>query len=209
MSRKILHKIKIDVIQLWLEGISRNRISEILGIGKGTVTGIIQITRWTMNDIDLLRTVAESLHKEVVDIYTFASAINLKRKFDEFNWPQENIEELLEELQTTSFKTEIEPKILLDRLMDILNLSINFNLSIEDSNSFLEGLEYKKADLVSQVSSKRAELDQVRQDICTEIEDSEDYKRYNNWKNERSSLIDSTREKDLRILELESINSEL
>ena len=93
--------------------------------------------------------------------------------------------------------------------MDILNLSINFNLSIEDSNSFLEGLEYKKADLVSQVSSKRAELDQVRQDICTEIEDSEDYKRYKNWKDERSSLIDSTREKDMRILELESINSEL
>jgi len=162
-----------------------------------------------MNDIDLLRTVAESLYKEGVDIYTFASAINLKRKFDEFNWPQENIEGLLEELQTTSFKTEIEPKILLDRLMVILNLSINFNLSIEDSNSFLEGLEYKKADLVSQVSIKRAELDQVRQDICTEIEDSEDYKRYKNWKDERSSLIDSTREKDLRILELESINSEL
>jgi transcriptional regulator with XRE-family HTH domain len=209
MSRKIPHKIKIDVIQLWLEGISRNRISEIVGIGKGTVTGIIQNTRLTMNDIDLLRTVAESLYKEAVDIYTFASAINLKRKFDELNWPQENIEGLLEELQTTSFKTEIEPKILLDRLMVILNLSINFNLSIEDSNSFLEGLEYKKADLVSQVSIKRAELDQVRQDICTEIEDSEDYKRYKNWKDERSSLIDSTREKDMRILELESINSEL
>ncbi len=209
MSRKISHKIKIDVIQLWLEGISRNRISEIVGIGKGTVTGIIQNTRLTMNDIDLLRTVAESLCKEGVDIYTFASAINLMRKFDEFNWPQENIEGLLEELQTTSLKTEIEPKILLDRLMDILNLSINFNLSIEDSNSFLEGLEYKKADLVSQVSIKRAELDQVRQDICTEIEDSEDYKRYKNWKDERSSLIDSTREKDMRILELESINSEL
>ena len=97
MSRKIPHKIKIDVIQLWLEGISRNRISEIVGIGKGTVTGIIQNTRLTMNDIDLLRTVAESLYKEGVDIYTFASAINLKRKFDEFNWPQENIEGLLEE----------------------------------------------------------------------------------------------------------------
>ena len=93
--------------------------------------------------------------------------------------------------------------------MDILNLSINFNLSIEDSNSFLEGLEYKKADPVSQVSIKRAELDQVRQDICTEIEDSEDYKRYKNWKDERLSLIESTREKDMRILELESINSQL
>lgn len=209
MSRKIPIEIKTDVIKLWLQGISRNRISEIVEIGKGTVTEIIQNTRLTMNDIDLLRAVAESLNKEEVDIYTFASAINLKRKFDESEWPQESIERLLEVIQKISFKTENESKILLTKLINLLHLSIGFNISIEDSKSFLEELEYKKADLETHVLARRAELDLVRQEICTEIEDSEDYKHYKDWKYERSSLIESKRKYEIKISELEATISEL
>jgi transcriptional regulator with XRE-family HTH domain len=147
VSRKIPDEIKVYVIQLWLQGISRNYISEIVGIGKGTVTGIIQNTRLTMNDMDLLRAVAEDLHKEGVDIFTFASAINLKRKIDKSEWSQESIEWFLEELEKIGFKAGIESKILLDKFINILNLSNNSNISIEDEKYFLEKLACKKEDL--------------------------------------------------------------
>lgn len=82
MTAKIPHEIKINVIKMWLEAISRNKIARILCISKGSVSGIIQNARSTMNDINSLRAVAEDLSKKGVDIYTFASAINLKRKMD-------------------------------------------------------------------------------------------------------------------------------
>ncbi len=80
MTCKLPPQIKIKVLKLWLEGNSRNKIARILDIGAGSVSGIIQNTRLAMNDIDMLRAVAEDLNREEVDIYTFASAINLKRK---------------------------------------------------------------------------------------------------------------------------------
>ncbi|MDF0682649.1 MAG: hypothetical protein P0116_16950, partial [Candidatus Nitrosocosmicus sp.] len=167
MSNKIPHEIKVNVIQLWLQGYFHNYVSKFLGIGKGTVTGIIQNTRLTMKDIDLLRAVAVTLHEEGVDIYTFASAINLQRKINESEWPQESIEWLIEEFKTLSFKTGIESKILLDKLISILCLSINSNIAIEESCYFLDVLENKKANLETGISIKKAELDKVTHDIIS------------------------------------------
>jgi len=115
MTSKLPLEIKIKVLNLWLEGNSRNKIAKILNIGEGSVGGIIQNARFAMNDIDLLRAVVVDLNKEGVDIYTFASAINLKRKMDESELPQEIIEKFIEDIDIISFKTGIKSKILIDK----------------------------------------------------------------------------------------------
>ena len=51
MTANLPSKIKISVSKMWLEGSPRNRIARTLGIGRGSVTAIIQNVRFTIDSI--------------------------------------------------------------------------------------------------------------------------------------------------------------
>jgi transcriptional regulator with XRE-family HTH domain len=200
MTSKLPIEIKNNVLRMWLEGISRNRIARILGIGKGSVSGIIQNVRFTMNDIDMLRAVAEVLFKEEVDVYTFASAINLKRKMDESNLPQDLIEKFHEDIDTISFKTGIEPKILIEKIVSILVLSINLNLPIDQANYSVEVINNRLEDLESISTNKINHINHLQGTLFTTIEAAAEFDEYKNWKVEKEELL-------ARLEELEELNS--
>jgi hypothetical protein len=61
MGRKIPQPIKLEVIRRWLRGYSRDDIAKDLGIGTGTVSGIIQECGHDDEDFGLLRGVALEL----------------------------------------------------------------------------------------------------------------------------------------------------
>jgi predicted secreted protein len=182
MTCKLPLEIKIKVLKLWLEGNSRNKIARILDIGAGSVSGIIQNTRLTMNDIDLLRAVAEDLNREEVDIYTFASAINLKRKMEESEWPQELIEKFIEDKYIISFKTEIKPKILIEKFVSILTLTINLNLPIDQANYCVDVINKRLEDLEITLTNKKNHVNQLQQTLYTTIEEATEFAQHRDWK---------------------------
>ena len=193
-------KIKISVLKMWLEGSPRNRIARTLGIGRGSVTAIIQNVRFTMNDIDLLRAVAEDLYKEEVDIYTFASAINLKRKMDESNLSQDLIEKFHEDINMISFKTGIEPKILIEKIVSILVVTINLNLPLDQANNYHEVIDKRLKELEKSITNKTNQLNEIQQSIFTTIEEASEFNQFNNWKEEKEKIL-------ARLEELENTNS--
>jgi hypothetical protein len=75
MGAKIPRPIKLDVIRKWLEGKSRDQIAKEVGIGAGTVSGIINECRQNDLQFDLLREVAVKLKSQGVDILSFAPLV--------------------------------------------------------------------------------------------------------------------------------------
>ena len=185
---------------MWLEGSPRNRIARPLGIGRGSVTAIIQNVRFTMNDIDLLRAVAEDLYKEEVDIYTFASAINLKRKMDESNLSQDLIEKFHEDINMISFKMGIEPKILIEKIVSILVVTINLNLPLDQANNYHEVIDKRLKELEKSITNKANQLNEIQQSIFTTIEEASEFNQFKNWKEEKEKIL-------ARLEELENTNS--
>ena len=81
MGSKIPKPIKLEVIRKWLEGKSRNKIAKEVGIGAGTVSGIIQEFRQNDPEFDLLREVAVKLKNQGINIESFASLVRLREKY--------------------------------------------------------------------------------------------------------------------------------
>ena len=185
---------------MWLEGSPRNRIARTLGIGRGSVTAIIQNVRFTMNDMDLLRAVAEDLYKEEVDIYTFASAINLKRKMDESNLSQDLIEKFHEDINMISFKTGIEPRILIEKIVSLLVITINLNLPLDQANNYHEAIDKRLKELEKSITNKANQLNEIQQSIFTTIEEASEFNQFKNWKEEKEKIL-------ARLEELENTNS--
>src|SRR5690349_2296135 len=80
MGSKIPKPIKLDVIRKWLEGKSRNKIAKEVGIGAGTVSGIIEEFRQNDPEFDLLREVAVKLKNQGINIESFSSLVRLRER---------------------------------------------------------------------------------------------------------------------------------
>ncbi len=80
MVVKVPLSIKLEVLDEWLQGITRTKIVRDNGIGVGTVTDIHQQARnKDIPDIDLLRKLALMLKKENLDVNHFTSAVRIKK----------------------------------------------------------------------------------------------------------------------------------
>ena len=104
MKPKVPKSIKQQVIRQWLQGISRDQIAKDNGIGTGTVSAIIKDAKKDIPDIDLLREVALVLKSNDLDLSVFASSIRLQKRLDEMGLNEEQIESLIENINTYCFK---------------------------------------------------------------------------------------------------------
>ena len=84
MSNPIPHKIKVQVIHEWIQGIPRDKIAENNDIGRGTVTNIIQQFKINIPDIDLMRHTALQIKKEDLEIFSFAASTRLRKLLEQF-----------------------------------------------------------------------------------------------------------------------------
>ena len=110
MSNQIPHKIKVQVLYQWIQGISRDKIAENNDIGRGTVSNIIEQFITTIPDIDLMRETSLQIKKENIGIFSFAASIRLRRLLEDLEITEDKIESLLEEINIYCFKQEITPK---------------------------------------------------------------------------------------------------
>jgi predicted transcriptional regulator len=72
MGGKIPRPTRVQVIQAWLEGKSRDKIAQELGISTGAVSSIINAPQ-----SDLLREVAVKIKGQNMDIQSFAPLVRL------------------------------------------------------------------------------------------------------------------------------------
>jgi transcriptional regulator with XRE-family HTH domain len=75
MGRKIPEPIRLQVIRALLDGKSRDKIAQELGISTGAVSGIIEDLRKDDPQFDLLREVAVKLKNQNWDIQSFAPIV--------------------------------------------------------------------------------------------------------------------------------------
>jgi hypothetical protein len=78
MGGPIPRPIKVEVIRKWLEGKSRDQISKEVGIGAGTISGIINEVRQRDPEFDLLREVAVKLKNKGYSIESFAPLVRCR-----------------------------------------------------------------------------------------------------------------------------------
>src|ERR687889_2132614 len=96
MEPKVPQSIKERVIKQWLRGIARDQIAEDNEIGAGTVSAIIKDTKQKdIPDIDLLREVALLLKNKDLDLVVLADSIRLKKKLDDMDLREDQIESLM------------------------------------------------------------------------------------------------------------------
>jgi hypothetical protein len=90
------------------QGISRDQIAKDNDIGTRTFSAIIKDTKQKdIPDIDLLREVALVLKDNDLDLTVFASSIRLQKRLDDIDLNEDQIESLIENINTYCFKRSL------------------------------------------------------------------------------------------------------
>ncbi len=151
MGPPIPDSIKRKVIEEWIQGISRDEIAQSNGIGKGTVTSIIQQAKANIYDIDLLRGLAVKIKKEDIDLNYFSSSVRVKTVLDRLELPEEKLEAFLEEINIHCFKKEIS--------------QIEFILLIDKVSNLANDLATSINNIPSYINQKKKQLDLIDKEI--------------------------------------------
>jgi transcriptional regulator with XRE-family HTH domain len=177
MKPKVPKSIKQRVIKQWLQGISRDQIAKDNGIGTGTVSAIIKDAKKDIPDIDLLREVALVLKSNDLDLSVFASSIRIQKRLDEMGLNEEQIESLIENINTYCFKRGLTDEELINIIERISTLSQNLGMPVDQlPNHITQGkLELEKVKRETE-DAKLKQL-QVLQHYNVTMDDLEEYRR--------------------------------
>jgi flagellar biosynthesis chaperone FliJ len=161
LSNPIPHKIKVQVLYQWIQGISRDKIAENNDIGRGTVSNIIEQLKTNVPDIDLMRQTALQIKKENIAIFSFAASIRLRRLLEDLEITEDKIESLLEEINIYCFKQEITPKDFVLKINEVSDLAMDLQTPIHKLPSFVNQLSSQKGKLEREMANKKQEYNQV------------------------------------------------
>ena len=161
MSNPIPHKIKVQVLYQWIQGISRDKIAENNDIGRGTVTNIIKQFKTTVPDLDLMRETSLQIKKENIGIFSFAASIRLRRLLEDLEITEDQIESLLEEINIYCFKQQITPKDFVLKINEVSDLAMDLQTQIHKLPSFVNQLSSQKGKLEREIANKKQEYNQM------------------------------------------------
>ena len=161
MSNPIPHKIKVQVLYQWIQGISRDKIAENNDIGRGTVSNIIEQFKTNVPDIDLMRQTSLQIKKENIGIFSFAASIRLRRLLEDLEITEDKIESLLEEINIYCFKQEITPKDFVLKINEVSDLAMDLQTPIHKLPSFVNQLSSQKGKLEREMANKKQEYNQM------------------------------------------------
>jgi len=161
LSNPIPHKIKVQVLYQWIQGISRDKIAENNDIGRGTVSNIIEQFKTNVPDIDLMRQTSLQIKKENIAIFSFAASIRLRRLLEDLEITEDKIESLLEEINIYCFKQEITPKDFVLKINEVSDLAMDLQTPIHKLPSFVNQLSSQKGKLEREMANKKQEYNQM------------------------------------------------
>jgi hypothetical protein len=138
LGKEIPHAIKVRVLRGWLRGISRDSIAIENKIGYGSVSAIIDKFRLQIADMDLLRAVSIELRKKDLDLYQLGASMRLKRKLDKINLPEEQIENVLEQMSIHCFQEDTDIGQFFVQIDKVTQVSNILGISIFDIPEIIE-----------------------------------------------------------------------
>src|SRR5437868_1478974 len=163
MGSKIPKPIKLEVIRKWLEGKSRNNIAKEVGIGAGTVSGIIQEFRQNDPEFDLLREAAVKLKNQGINIESFASLVRLREILNQIEGidhdqaVDEKIESLIVSLEVFCFKQNLSIKEFVNLVHNISWKAEILGVPLEKLPGHVKQLENNLHVLTKQIEQKQLE----------------------------------------------------
>jgi hypothetical protein len=221
MGSKIPKPIKLEVIRKWLEGKSRNKIANEIGIGAGTISGIIQEFRQNDPEFDLLREVAVKLKNQGINIESFASLVRLREilnqieGIDDHHHDQaadEKIESLIVNLEVFCFKQNLSIKEFVTLVHNISWKAEILGVPLENLPGHVKQLENKLHVITKQIEQKELEKQNAFEDYGATINLLEEFKRdkplFETCREQKLELDKVKQERDSYKKELENLENE-
>ena len=175
MGAKIPKSIRERVIKQWLQGTSRDQIAKDNDIGAGTVSSIIKDTKQDIVDIDLLREVAILLKKGELDLFERASSIRLKKKMDNMGLNEDQIDSLIENINTHCYKRGLTAEEFVNTVNKVSALSENIGMPVDQLPNYITQQELVK--LREETEDAKLKQLQVLRSYNVTMDDLEEYKR--------------------------------
>jgi transcriptional regulator with XRE-family HTH domain len=179
MGGKIPRPIRVQAIKAWLEGKSRDKIAEEIGISTGAVSSIIKDFRRDDPHFDLLRETAVKIKNLNMDIQSFAPLVRVYEVLREkelltgiigqesLELMQDRMEALIVALEVFCFKKEQLS------IEDFVSLITNMYNTADKLGVPLDRLPAHITELGDRIDALRGELDQLetkKQDALRENE---------------------------------------
>jgi predicted transcriptional regulator len=166
MGGKIPRPIRVQVIRAWLEGKSRDKIAQELGISEGAVSSIINNSRKEDSEFDLLRAVVKKIKNQNMDVESFASLVRLNEVLREkglltgitrqryLEVMQNRLEALIVSLEVLCFKGELPIEDFVGLMTNMYNTAEKLGISLDKFPTYITELKDK-------IDAERKELDQL------------------------------------------------
>src|ERR687890_202413 len=178
MEPKVPQSIKKRVIKQWLLGISRDQIAEDNDIGAGTVSAIIKDTKQKdIPDIDLLREVDLVLKSNDLDLVVLADSIRLKKKLDDMDLSEDQIESLIETCNIHCFKRSLKAEEFVNIINKVVALSQSLGIPAEQLTHYITQEKLYLEKVKGETEDAKEKQDQVLQYYNVTMNDLEEYKR--------------------------------
>lgn len=180
MGRKIPRPIRLQVIRAWLDGKSRDKIAQELGISTGAVSGIIEDLRKDDPQFDLLREVAVKLKKQNLDIQSFAPLVRLYEVLKEkglltdeqesLDMVQNRMEALIVALEVFCFKERLSVEDFVSRVTNMYNTADNLGIPIQRFPSYVTELKDRIDTLTQEINRIEANTQAALRDYGVTLE---------------------------------------
>jgi transcriptional regulator with XRE-family HTH domain len=179
MGGKIPRPIRVQAIKAWLEGKSRDKIAEEIGISTGAVSSIIKDFRRDDPHFDLLRETAVKIKNLNMDIQSFAPLVRVYEVLREkelltgiigqesLELMQDRMEALIVALEVFCFKKEQLS------IEDFVSLITNMYNTADKLDVPLDRLPAHITELGDRIDALRGELDQLEAKKQDALRDNE------------------------------------
>ena len=166
MGGKIPRPIRVQAIKAWLEGKSRDKIAQQLGISTGAVSSIIKDFRKDDSEFDLLREVAVKIKNQNMDIQSFAPLVRLYEVLREkglltgitgqesLELMQIRMEALIVDLEVFCFKGELSIEDFVSLITNMYNTADKLGIPLDKFPAYI-------TELKDRIDALRNEIDQI------------------------------------------------
>ena len=164
LGGSIPNSIKLQVLNDWLLGKSRDDIAINNGISNGTVFNIIkEVKNRESIDFDLVRVIAVHLKKEGHTLTDLASSIHLRNMLDMLELPEERVEKFLLALSICNYKHDIEkPEKFIEAIEKISQYVHRLDVPVFNIIEYVENQKIVLQKLKSEISSAKQDLERIK-----------------------------------------------
>src|SRR5918994_56600 len=187
MGGKIPRPIRVQVIRSWLEGKSRDKIAEEIGISTGAVSSIIKDFRRDDPHFDLLRETAVKIKNLNMDIQSFAPLVRVYEVLREkelltgiigqesLELMQDRMEALIVALEVFCFKGELSIEDFVSLITNMYNTADKLGVPLDRLPAYITELKDRIDALGNEIEQIEARKQDVLKDCNMTLELLQEY----------------------------------